>query len=905
MAKPKERELSALELMIEHADNVGSSVAGMPKGKRKRKAANDAPSFDFAGDDYDPQMEDDDVVYVGPGSRAKNRAAKERREKSARERVRYVNEGTASATPRSIAQQPNPREVESALEDLFIAGEKSGEDIVKAIRDGNAVSTKTQKALEDWLEWEKKEAFKEKNRAKSDPHGQQPGAGGVPGANDDGGPDDSNDNGGPDFGPDERNPRRRRTGGRNRRGRRYGRGAGQRRGPGRNLPRSRFPRLKGKAGALLALAGVAAATAGGLWLKNKSQEEFEQDNANNAGAGMPETPSTGSPDSTAPQPVTQTPDVQRADDAAKEKVTGEAPRVPSIMQDAAVDGATVLLAGASKKIPVVGSMLGNGLQYANNISHIDADTEMTDAEKAKAKKEAAGSAVGGATGGSLGAVAGGWIGGVLGSVVPVAGTAAGAALGATIGGILGDYFGSSIGEYVSDKITDESDKMLAEGEKDRKEKMDEYNDTTAENADKSKFPAPTTAPFSFMGMMGGMMGSGGGTYAGPMRAQPAKRYDSKQVTDIANKAIAEGGLGAVSEQFESGGRGVGTVSSGQGDAGGVSYGKHQLATNNGSMMNFLNSPEGKPFLQRFGGLAPGTSQFNSVYKDVAATQGADFDKAQSDYITRTHYAPLAAKMQNEVGIDLTKRGAGVKELLYSTAVQYGAGTSVISNALQGKDVNGMSDDDLIKTIQDYKAATTDRYFKSSSAQTQQSVATRAQNEKDVLLKVAEAERNKKAVNNPDADLDAKIAQRFPDLPKGTGTDYSNTKVDANKDSLPDLTGRGPVMPKSSPEEHERRLNELVAAAAPDVKRIEPVVQPESPVDRQPLVTEGDVARTEVPAMPVPTAPPAQTANTPKGGAVSRPSARGPSGGQSNTHSLDSIPVFMDDPMLNMITMGYM
>ncbi|QZE58692.1 hypothetical protein pEaSNUABM28_00135 [Erwinia phage pEa_SNUABM_28] len=886
MAKPKEKELTALELMIEHADSISGSVAGMPKPKRRRRAANDIE------DDYDPELLDDEIVYVGPGSRAKNRAAKAAREKMANTRVRYVQENNdaAPAAPRAVPQQPNPREVESALEDLFIAGEKSGEDIVHAIKEGNAVSAKTQKALEDWLEWEKREAFKEKNRAKSDPHGNQPGAGGgdngpADSANDDNGPDNG---AGSDFGPEDNRPRRKR-------GRRYGRNRGERRGPGRNLPRrSRLPKLKGKLGLALTLG---AAVAGGLWLKHRSQEKFEEQNAENGGVGAPDYQKTdAAPDSDAkPTPMPTAPEVQRAEEAAK----GDAPTPPSATQDAAVAGASLLLAGASKKIPIIGPALGNGLSYANETQHIDADETLTDAEKAKEKKKAGGSALGGAAGGTTGAIAGAWIGGTLGSVVPVVGTAAGAALGGLLGNILGDYFGSSVGEYVAEKITDESDKMLADGEKDRKEKMDEYNDTTAENQNKAKFPQPVIMPFGFGGM-GAMPGSGAGTYAGPMRAQPARRMDSKQVTDIANRAIAEGGLGSVSEQFESGGRGVGTVSTGQGDAGGVSYGKHQLATNNGSMMNFLNSPEGKPFLQRFGGLAPGTAQFNSVYKDVANTQGADFDKAQSDYITRTHYAPLVAKMQNEVGVDLTKRGAGVKELMYSTAVQYGAGTSVIANALQGKDVNGMSDEELIKTIQDYKAATTDRYFKSSSAQTQQSVATRAQNEKDVLLKVAEADR-KKAVNIDQSPSPS--SQTSKDIVAASG---GSGVADSRKPFSEELDKqvRKEVLAETFTKKPSTDV--LPKGMTRDTNRIEPVVQPEAPVDRQPLVTEGDIARTEAPAAPAPSAPPAPVANQPKGGAVSRPAASGYSGSSPAAgHSLDSIPIFMDDPMLNMITMGYM
>lgn len=890
MAKPKEKELSALELMIEHAENMRSSVVGMP---RSRKASNQ-PDFSFNLNAHD--LEDsEEEYYVGPGSRAKNRAARERREAA---KARQIDVNVRTTQPTALASQPNPRQVESALEDLFIAGERSGDDIVTAIRDGNAVSQKTQDALEDWLKWEKSEAFKQKNKAKSDPHGQQPGAGGegtgpnTGPANDDGGDDNFND-----FdGGDER--RRRRTGESRRRGRRYGRNSGNRRGPGRNLPRPK--RFRGKFGAILGIAAAgAAALGGGLWLKNRANEEFEEDNAANEGAGAPEQP----------KQVEQQQPIRTADvNKAAETLPSEAPKAPSAAQDAAVAGTGMLLMGASKRIPIIGPALGNGLMYANDTQHIDADETLTEDEKAREKKKAAGSAIGGTAAGTGGAVAGAWIGGALGSVVPVVGTAAGAALGGLLGGILGDYFGSSIGEYVADKITDESDNMLAEGEKDRKEKMEEYNEAADENKDKSKFPQPLIMPFNIGGMGGGLPGSGAGTYQGPMRAQPSRRMDSKQVTDIAQKAIADGGLGSVSEQFESGGRGVGTVSTGQGDAGGVSYGKHQLATNNGSMMNFLNSPEGKPFLQRFGGLAPGTAQFNSVYKDVANTQGADLDKAQSDYITRTHYAPMVAKLQNDVGVDLSSRGSGVKEMIYSTAVQYGAGSSVVANALKGKDVNAMSDPELIQAVQDYKAATTDRYFKSSSAQTRQSVAMRAQSEKDVLLKVHEAEQKKKAVNTPkpvdaEAEHDARIAEKFPGLKKGTGPQHDGP-VDENLKNLPDLTGRGPVRPKSSPEEYEKQLQERVALAAPDVNRIQPVAQPEAPIERQPLVTEGDVARQEAPPVTPVVAPAAQA---PSGGAVSRPAASGGnnSANPSAGHSLDNIPVFLDDPMLNAITTGYM
>lgn len=47
-------------------------------------------------------------------------------------------------------------------------------------------------------------------------------------------------------------------------------------------------------------------------------------------------------------------------------------------------------------------------------------------------------------------------------------------------------------------------------------------------------------------------------------------------------SIATQRLGALSERFESGGRGAGAVSSGKGDPGGVSYGIWQLSSRAGS-----------------------------------------------------------------------------------------------------------------------------------------------------------------------------------------------------------------------------------------------------------------------------------------------------------------------------------
>lgn len=57
-------------------------------------------------------------------------------------------------------------------------------------------------------------------------------------------------------------------------------------------------------------------------------------------------------------------------------------------------------------------------------------------------------------------------------------------------------------------------------------------------------------------------------------------------------------ISSLAEKYESGGRGVGFISSGKGDPGGQSYGKLQLSSAY-SMGAFLKSPEGKPYAEIF------------------------------------------------------------------------------------------------------------------------------------------------------------------------------------------------------------------------------------------------------------------------------------------------------------------
>lgn len=144
-------------------------------------------------------------------------------------------------------------------------------------------------------------------------------------------------------------------------------------------------------------------------------------------------------------------------------------------------------------------------------------------------------------------------------------------------------------------------------------------------------------------------------------------------------ALAEA-LGALSAKYETGGRGPGTVSTGAGDPGGVSYGSYQMATKMGTVARFI-AETGFPWAEDFRGLTPGTAEFTAVWKRIAADQTEEFQKAQHAFIKATHYDLLAAKILAETSVDVNTRSRAVQDVVWSTAVQHGGATSIVNRAM--------------------------------------------------------------------------------------------------------------------------------------------------------------------------------------------------------------------------------
>jgi len=202
-------------------------------------------------------------------------------------------------------------------------------------------------------------------------------------------------------------------------------------------------------------------------------------------------------------------------------------------------------------------------------------------------------------------------------------------------------------------------------------------------------------------------------------------------------------LGILSAKYETGGRGPGTVSSGAGDPGGVSYGSYQMASKTGTVQRFVTQSD-FPWLQDFRNLTAGTADFSAVWKRIATNQTDAFQKSQHEFIKRTHYDPLAAKILSDNDVDVNTRTTTLQNVVWSTAVQHGPGTPIVGRALAN--VSAMSsdpgyDEQVIRAIYAERGRKKPdgnlAYFGKSSPSVQAGVANRFRSElQDALSMLA-------------------------------------------------------------------------------------------------------------------------------------------------------------------------
>jgi hypothetical protein len=211
-------------------------------------------------------------------------------------------------------------------------------------------------------------------------------------------------------------------------------------------------------------------------------------------------------------------------------------------------------------------------------------------------------------------------------------------------------------------------------------------------------------------------------------------------------------LGQTSEQYESGGKGPGTINdyngAAKGDFGGASYGTYQFASylptampNGKARPNAKVSPvvqylRYSKFKDQFTDLVPGTSAFDNKWKEIAGKNTQAFKNDQHTYIKEKYYDVMVANLERK-GLLVSKFGPAVQDLIWSTAVQLGPNaTSVFTVPL--KDKAELTDKEIVEVVSEYKIASVDTLFKSSSDSIKAGVRTRYRSEKQKLLSLIKA-----------------------------------------------------------------------------------------------------------------------------------------------------------------------
>lgn len=141
-------------------------------------------------------------------------------------------------------------------------------------------------------------------------------------------------------------------------------------------------------------------------------------------------------------------------------------------------------------------------------------------------------------------------------------------------------------------------------------------------------------------------------------------------------------LGKLSEQFETSGRGPGTVSTGIGDAGGASYGSYQMTSvpDGGTVADFIAAPD-FPFRAHFAAHAPGSAGFTAAWKALATSHRDEFQTCQREFIKKTHFDRLVRKILKDTGVDVMTRSHALQDVIWSTSVHHGPLTQVPVRAL--------------------------------------------------------------------------------------------------------------------------------------------------------------------------------------------------------------------------------
>jgi hypothetical protein len=211
-------------------------------------------------------------------------------------------------------------------------------------------------------------------------------------------------------------------------------------------------------------------------------------------------------------------------------------------------------------------------------------------------------------------------------------------------------------------------------------------------------------------------------------------------------------LGQTSEKYEVGSGGPGTINdyngAAAGDFGGASYGIYQMYSglpvssprlskprdgSGGTVKSYVRDPNCK-FRDKFAGLTPATPEFDRAWRACASSNAAAFREDQHDFIERTIYNKAVNILKRLQLCDVDKYGPAVKDLVWSTAVQWGPDR--IDDAFRIlADKSVITEREIVDLVTQHKISLIPRMFARSSEATKTGVRNRYIAEKADLYKL--------------------------------------------------------------------------------------------------------------------------------------------------------------------------
>ena len=446
-------------------------------------------------------------------------------------------------------------------------------------------------------------------------------------------------------------------------------------------------------------------------------------------------------------------------------------------------GASVLpaLSMFAKRIPLLGGLIA-GAGSLFDIWKNESDDTKTRAEKDAGTGKAVGK-FGGAMGGMF---AGAKLGAMAGTIAGPIGTALGTIVGGAAGMFFGDKAGSIIGEKIGSfvgylreadipgKITSAWEGLTAKIKSGWESALDTLSgiwekgkDAVGEGLGQANNWIKEKTGVDIGAKLQGLVDKISAEDS--VFSRIGNVFKNKTAEESAPDVPSHGEwrLGATSKKFESGNRGAGTISTGKGDHGGASYGTYQLSSTQGSVQKFIKEAG---YEELFEGQKVGSKEFNETWKNLAKYDPT-FAAEQRSFVKREYY-DKAQEGLKEKGIDLSKRGRAVQDALWSTSVQFGSGgaSNMFAKVLDGKNVEKMSDEEIVTALQDYKIQNNRKLFASSSGEVRRGTLNRAMAEKEQLVAMARTDQAlKTAVRTPAVQSLQTAAAKAPAMPKVAAT----------------------------------------------------------------------------------------------------------------------------------------